>query len=107
MSTNVATLFPELGIPDTPTPEIKSVEHIKPDAIVLVLRRTKCRCGGESITPNGKLLFRYGQVQTVVTKAAWMQGYNDLPREFTIIEERAAACESCFQDSDWTFEEFE
>lgn len=78
----------------------------RPDALVQATILTTCMgCGETYSRPNRALLLRYKRVHLKVR--AWHDEYGHLPREMLELQERSPACEKCFKQRVFVFEEEE
>ncbi len=76
----------------------------RPDALVQATIVTTCMgCGETYSRPNRVLLLRYKRKHLKVR--AWHDEYGKLPREMIELQESSPACEKCFKERVFIFEE--
>ena len=78
----------------------------KPDALVSVSLMTTCRCGEKFVTPNRKVMLRFGHSLLKVKQEIWKNEYNALPREVEEVEAEVMACRRCFDSASFTSMDF-
>ena len=78
----------------------------KPDALVSVNLVATCRCGEEFVTPNRKVMLRFGHSLLKIKKEMWRNEYNELPREVEEVESGVLACPQCFSDTSFVTADF-
>ena len=78
----------------------------KPDALVLVNLVATCRCGEKFVTPNKRVMLRFGHSLLGIGKEMWRNEYNGLPREVEEVEDEVLACPRCFGDTSFGIADF-
>ena len=108
--TDMDELEAMLGKPDWEPPEKKPKmsKRIgkKPDALVSVNLVATCRCGEKFVTPNKKVVLRFGSSLLKIKQEMWRNEYNGLPREVEEVEAEILACPRCFSDTSFGIEDF-
>ena len=99
-----------LGKPDWEPSEKKremSKRRVKkPDALVSVSLVTTCRCGEKYVTPNNRVMLRFGHSLLKIKQEMWRNEYNHLSREVEKVEAEVMTCPQCFADASFTIEDF-
>lgn len=80
------------------------IELQLPDALVLCVIKTKCKCGESYEGPNAHLMLRYGKNMSRPKK--WISAFNFVKRETIEVHQNVLACQKCFETGWINFVEF-